>query len=58
MENGFKCPHCGMEYDGLDFVDCEDMEGEFQMTCENEKCRKDFLVKFETIVNFVTEKNS
>ncbi len=50
----FKCPHCEMEYDGLDYVDTGDMDGEFQMECEG--CEKEFTVKFKTIITFETIK--
>lgn len=54
MKNKFICPHCGKEYDGIDYIEVGAMEGEFPMDCEG--CGKEFTVKFETIINFKTEK--
>lgn len=54
MKCEFKCPHCEMVYDGLEYIDCADLDGEFDMCCDG--CEKEFKVKFSTIIKFETEK--
>lgn len=46
----FNCPHCGMEHDGLDYIEACDMNGEFEMLCDG--CEKEFSVKFTTTIVF------
>jgi len=52
--NIFKCPHCGMEYDGLEYIEVGDMDGKFNMCCDG--CEKEFTIKFLTKIIFKTEK--
>lgn len=52
MENIIICPYCEYEHDGLDYLNCRDMEGEFSMHCE--KCGKPFGVNFVTKIEFTT----
>lgn len=49
------CPHCKFSYkeDSIDYTDGE-MEGEFPMDCE--ECKKPFIVKFETTINYLSAK--
>lgn len=54
MDFIFKCPWCGHEYDGLDFVEPTDMDGEFITDCK--ECKRQFEVKFKTTISFETEK--
>ena len=51
--NIIQCPYCGHSIEPWDFMNIEDMEGEFTMECE--KCEKEFLVKFETDKKFTTD---
>ena len=50
-----KCPYCNHEYEGLDYVETGDMEGDFTMTCDDE-CGEEFRVEFNTLITFKTEK--
>lgn len=50
----FKCPHCGLDYDGLEYLDTADMEGEFEMLCNS--CEKEFSVEFQTTITFKCKK--
>lgn len=50
--NVIQCPHCWHLIEPWDFIDVGDMEGEFEMECE--ECGKEFLVKFETDIRFNT----
>lgn len=54
MENKISCPHCGLEYDGLDYIEVGDMEGSFEMDCEG--CEKEFTVSFTTTIHFEVKK--
>ena len=57
MDKNFiiKCPWCGHEHDGLDYVEPNDMDGDFVMDCE--ECKKQFAVYFKTSITFKTEKS-
>lgn len=48
--NKIKCPYCGHEHDGLDYIEPNDMGGSFSMDCE--ECEKPFAVDFETKIEF------
>ena len=50
----FECPYCGVQYDGLEFLDTGDMDGEFEMQCDN--CDEEFSVEFETTITFKYKK--
>lgn len=52
-----KCPWCGHEHNGLDYVKPNYMDGDFVMDCENKECRKQFAVYFKTKIDFKTEKS-
>ena len=51
--NIIKCHNYSHFIEPWDFMDIGDMEGEFTMECE--KCKKEFLVKFETDIKFTTD---
>ncbi|EKN42991.1 hypothetical protein [Clostridium botulinum] len=55
MEFGIICPYCGYEHDGLDYIEPNDMEGEFVMDCE--ECERQLAVNFKTSINFKAEKS-
>ncbi len=55
MEFSIICPWCGYKHDGLDYIEPNDMDGDFVMDCEN--CSKQFSVEFKTSITFKTEKN-
>lgn len=48
------CPYCKHEHDGLDYIEPNDMEGDFVMDCE--ECERQFTVSFKTAIEFKTEK--
>ena len=50
--NIIQCPHCSHLIEPWDFMDIGDMEGEFEMDCE--ECGKSFKVDFETDIRFKT----
>lgn len=52
MEEDFNivCPHCGHKHDGLDYIELNDMDGDFDMNCEG--CGEEFFVKFKLSINF------
>lgn len=50
--NIIQCPYCWHLIEPWDFIDTGDMEGEFEMECE--ECGKEFNVKFETDIRFNT----
>lgn len=54
VESKIICPYCGYEHRGLNYIEVGDMEGEFSMNCEG--CKEEFKVKFNTIIEFKTEK--
>lgn len=39
-----KCPHCGHEQSELDMNDCGET---YEITCENEKCEKEYKMYFD-----------
>ena len=51
--NVIQCPHCNHLIEPWDFVDTGDMEGEFEMECE--ECGEQFSVSFETDIRFTTK---
>lgn len=52
--NIIQCPHCKHLIEPWDFLDTGDMEGEFDLKCE--ECGIEFLVKFESDIRFNTTK--
>nr|DAF76807.1 MAG TPA: DNA-directed RNA polymerase subunit [Caudoviricetes sp.] len=50
--NIIQCPHCGAKIEPWDFIDTGDMDGNFDMDCE--ECGKNFKVSFETDIRFKT----
>lgn len=55
MNSYIECPYCNYKHENWhEYIDNEDMEGEFSMDCE--KCEKGFCVKFNTIIEFKTTK--
>lgn len=55
MDFPIKCPWCGHEHDGLEYIEPNDMEGEFVTDCE--ECERQFLVKFKTTISFEAERS-
>lgn len=50
------CPRCGHKHtDWQNYIDTDEMFGEFPMTCENEKCETTFDVKYDTHISFKTK---
>lgn len=52
------CPYSGCGHKHLDwqnYIDTDDMFGEFPMTCE--KCGREFHVKYDTEITFQTKVN-
>lgn len=55
MDWSIDCPHCGYKHeDWQNFIDTDDMEGEFPMNCE--ECGKPFQVTYWTKITFETKK--
>ena len=49
-----RCPHCGHEHDGVDYIEDSDTDIIFTMKCK--KCGKEFQVNYTSTFDFEINK--